>query len=733
MEAPNREDMPYFHGKLTRQETEQLLSSPSLPDGTWLMRVSTQTQGDYVLSMTMDRQVLHFQVKHQGECWYCIDDGPLFEGLDNIIQHYTTTSDGLPRTLTKQCLKQVRKRNESDGNSKLHDACIKANEKEVKGSSVKMAEINNRNKCGRTALHEAVRGKNEKCVQALLEKYKGLDINGSDDNCYTPLHFACMLGLDSICRMLIVAGAAPHVRTTDMETPRDIAARLAHTECAKLCGNCESGIKTEKELAMRDHPWYHGKINRKTAESIVGKYGNGDGLFLVRESKESAGDFVLTMSSFGKPFHFQIQRERENLFYIDDGPFHEGLKQTIEYYRTSADGLPTQLKQYCRRSTGARLGSQLLQATILAPDTEKLISHKRDPKKTGGGKKKEDDDTSDDDYDHPNDPDLLKGMPKKPKKPTDPVGYNTLVAPPDREAAEIKKEELELGAELGKGEFGAVISGFWKRPNGTKIPVAIKTIKADSTPGVTSGYEMQGKPAAAANTENHAEHEFLKEADVMSKLQDDFVVRLMGVCLSKPMMIVQELVPLGALFGYLPKNKKTLKNDDLTLFATEIAAGMAYLESQRFVHRDLATRNILVSTKEIVKISDFGLSRVISSDETYYKASAGGKWPVKWYAPESVYYGKFTHKSDGWSFGVTMWEIWSFSAVPYDDLTGREVLELLERGTRLTKPKGCTDEVYKVMLKMWEHSPEKRPTFKAVKDMLQTLLPAKWKTQLPRV
>lgn len=78
------------------------------------------------------------------------------------------------------------------------------------------------------------------------------------------------------------------------------------------------------------------------------------------------------------------------------------------------------------------------------------------------------------------------------------------------------------------------------------------------------------------------------------------------------------------------------------------------------------------------------------------QASAGGKWPVKWYAPESVYYGKFTSKSDVWSFGVTLWEIWTFGDLPYGDLTGREVLERIEKDVRLDCPAGCPSQVYKV-------------------------------------
>jgi len=259
-----------------------------------------------------------------------------------------------------------------------------------------------------------------------------------------------------------------------------------------------------------------------------------------------------------------------------------------------------------------------------------------------------------------------------------------------------------------------VLQATWKdkrAPNG-KCQVACKTLR----------------DAGSMKKESH--DEFLREAKLMEKLQHTYVVRLFGYVWGANntiAMIVQELVQCGALLGYLDieKNKKALKANGcarMILFAAQVAVGMEYLAKVNFVHRDLATRNILVASEELVKISDFGLSRQQAGEDDYYTASAGGKWPVKWYAPESVYYGKFTTLSDVWSFGVTMWEIWNFGELPYGDKTGREVLEGIEKGDRLDR-RSIPPAIYGIMLGCWEYEKQERTAFKDLKIQLHELLP----------
>lgn len=181
------------------------------------------------------------------------------------------------------------------------------------------------------------------------------------------------------------------------------------------------------------------------------------------------------------------------------------------------------------------------------------------------------------------------------------------------------------------------------------------------------------------------------------------------------MMLVTQLMPLGCILDYIRNNKDKIGSKALLNWCTQIAKGMAYLEERRLVHRDLAARNVLVQTPKCVKITDFGLAKLLDINEDEYKA-AGGKMPIKWLALECIQHRIFTHKSDVWAFGVTVWELLSYGGRPYEEIPARDVPDLLEKGERLPQPPICTIDVYMIMIKCWVLDAESRPSFKELTD-----------------
>uniref|UniRef100_A0A8C7YPP3 Receptor protein-tyrosine kinase n=1 Tax=Oryzias sinensis TaxID=183150 RepID=A0A8C7YPP3_9TELE len=256
----------------------------------------------------------------------------------------------------------------------------------------------------------------------------------------------------------------------------------------------------------------------------------------------------------------------------------------------------------------------------------------------------------------------------------------------------LKETELKKLRVLGAGAFGTVHKGVWTPEGETvKIPVAIKVLRENTSP--------------------KANKEILDEAYVMAGVTSPYVCRLLGICLTSTVQLVTQLMPYGCLLDYVRENKDCIGSQFLLNWCVQIAKGMSYLEDIRLVHRDLAARNVLVKNPNHVKITDFGLARLLDIDETEYHAD-GGKVPIKWMALESIMHRRFTHQSDVWSYGVTVWELMTFGSKPYDTIPARKIPDVLEGGERLPQPPICTIDVYMIMVKCWMIDPDSRPKFK---------------------
>ncbi|XP_059714907.1 tyrosine-protein kinase Yes [Haemorhous mexicanus] len=261
-----------------------------------------------------------------------------------------------------------------------------------------------------------------------------------------------------------------------------------------------------------------------------------------------------------------------------------------------------------------------------------------------------------------------------------------------KDAWEIPRESLRLEVKLGQGCFGEVWMGTW---NGT-TKVAIKTLK----PGTMM-------PEA-----------FLQEAQIMKKLRHDKLVPLYAVVSEEPIYIVTEFMTKGSLLDFLKEGEgKYLKLPQLVDMAAQIADGMAYIERMNYIHRDLRAANILVGDNLVCKIADFGLARLIEDNE--YTARQGAKFPIKWTAPEAALYGRFTIKSDVWSFGILLTELVTKGRVPYPGMVNREVLEQVERGYRMPCPQGCPESLHELMKLCWKKEPDERPTFEYIQSFLE--------------
>lgn len=277
----------------------------------------------------------------------------------------------------------------------------------------------------------------------------------------------------------------------------------------------------------------------------------------------------------------------------------------------------------------------------------------------------------------------------------------------------VDRHKVALGKTLGEGEFGAVMEGQLNQDDSI-LKVAVKTMKI----AICTRSELE---------------DFLSEAVCMKEFDHPNVMKLLGVCFQgseregfPAPVVILPFMKHGDLHSFLLYSRlgdqpMFLPTQMLVKFMTDIASGMEYLSTKRFIHRDLAARNCMLNENMSVCVADFGLSKKIYNGD-YYRQGRIAKMPVKWIAIESLADRVYTSKSDVWSFGVTMWEIATRGQTPYPGVENSEIYDYLRQGNRLKQPADCLDGLYALMSRCWELNPRDRPSFSELREDLENTL-----------
>ncbi|XP_062308483.1 tyrosine-protein kinase ZAP-70 [Osmerus eperlanus] len=439
----------------------------------------------------------------------------------------------------------------------------------------------------------------------------------------------------------------------------------------------------ERLIATTAHekmPWFHGKIPRIEGERRLYSGAQPDGKFLVRE-REDAGTFALSLVYGKTVYHYQILHDKSGKFSIPDGTKFDTVWQLVEYLKMKPDGLVAVLREACQNRNNTSEQTPVVPAgrrskqNGYTPPPGVTLSATTETRST-----------------------LLQ----REMMPMDCNEFaNPYHNPNDLKKFYINRSQLMIDeVELGSGNFGCVKKGVLITNDKAQIDVAIKVLKSEN--------EMLVKD------------EMMREAEIMHQLSNPYIVRMLGLCEAESLMLVMEMASAGPLNKFLSGNKDTVKMEDIVTLMHQVSMGMKYLEEKNFVHRDLAARNVLLVNGQFAKISDFGLSKALGADNNYYKARTAGKWPLKWYAPECMNFHKFSSKSDVWSFGVTMWEAFSYGGKPYKKMKGPEVIAYIANGKRMDCPPGCPDRMYALMMDCWTYKHEDRPGFVKVEEQMRS-------------
>ncbi|CAF0796674.1 unnamed protein product [Brachionus calyciflorus] len=712
------QDSNYYHESVDRSIAEKLLKDyynkyGETLDGLFLIRKCSASLGDYSLSMICKGVCYHYRVNHSIDAYYVLDDGPLIHGLDELIKHYRLDPHGLPCRLSTRfvpnsilpsisrvlgytnplhlacsCVAEVNKVklilkssnkpdiNEKDdfGRTALHIACeydnINALEELIEANAI----VNIRARDGSTPLHTAAEFGSIQCLEYLLKCGRANPMERNMTNNWVPLHEAASRDHYTCVNALLNYGLPDKPRTSDNQTPLDLAIECGHKRTAQILRNF---IPIESRIKMNEF-LHDASVTREKAKQLLDGYKYDNGRYLVRKTQRDENIFVLSLMFNEEFFNYEIclkDQSNGRYYFIDDGPYFRSLPQLIEHYSKYEDGLPGLLtrpispnvdivrssfnnnntkfsNQPVTRQTSILSSSSLQNQQLQDILTKQLMQTSISSNSSNNFK-----------MDTLSKTNLFKSrtlLNENKRSATNQLS---------RKLSKISINEIQLQAIIGEGEFGTVYKGTY---NGKQV--AVKRLK-DST----------------------ASNDFMREADIMGTFNNPCILKIFGLVQDKNcLMMVQELM-ICSILEKLWNSPNEVTENHLKLWSSQIALGMQHMEEQKIVHRDLAARNVLLASMSQIKISDFGLSRSTDAFTNAYTQTT----------------------EDVWSYGITLWEMFSYGDQPYGNMNGSEVYMYIQSGQRLQRPASCPKNTYKVMLQCWDWEEDKRPTFRELNQFFQ--------------
>jgi len=292
-----------------------------------------------------------------------------------------------------------------------------------------------------------------------------------------------------------------------------------------------------------------------------------------------------------------------------------------------------------------------------------------------------------------------------------PDSFKKESVPAALENIQIDREDLTGVEVLGAGQFG-------------RVYLAVQSSGDDDPDSdVQRAVKLLRDGASASDKE-----EFTREAEIMTYMTHRNIVQIVGTSMVyRPWLVVLEMMQ----YGDLKKVLQTAQNKGMELtfiefliMAEQLAAALEHVSQKGYVHMDVAARNALLHTNNLVKLSDFGITRAVDPETNKFRLSGQLRMAVRWMAPETL--GKhpilFSEKTDVYAFGVTMWELPSYGRLPFRTLKAREAKDRIRDGLMLGPPPNCPDAMYELMLGCWKRNPDDRFTFAGVRERLQGLI-----------